>query len=56
MFTVRNDDVRRERHDAGKVVGGAVGRILVGAEVDADDAGLLARREPRRHRLESRRC
>ena len=41
--------MRRQRLDARHVVGGAVDRVLVGADVDADDPGQPgARREPRR--------
>src|SRR5947209_644464 len=34
--------MRRERLDAGDIIGGAIDRKLVGAEVDADDAGSAA--------------
>ncbi len=41
-------DMGGERRDAGHVVGGTIDRILVGADVDADDAAAAARREARR--------
>ena len=39
-----------EATDALHIVGGAIGRVLVGADVDADDAPRPAPREPRQHR------
>ena len=43
---------RRECLDQLDVVGDAVGRILVGADIDADDAAMMrARREPAQHRF-----
>ena len=42
-LTVRKLDMRRERRDAGHVVGGAIDRVLVGADIDADDAARAAR-------------
>ena len=43
MLTVRNRRAGAQAGDAGHVVGDAVARILVGADVDADDAGPAAR-------------
>src|SRR4029077_6260409 len=46
--------MRRERFDARDVIGGAIGAILVGAEIDADDAGRAgARRQPPGDRVEA---
>ena len=46
--------MRGERRNAGDVVRGPVDRILVGAEIDPDDAGSArARREPLRDRLDA---
>ena len=43
---------RREHLDQPDVVGDAVGRILVGPDIDADDAALMrARRQPPQHRV-----
>ena len=43
---------RREHFDLTHVVVDAVGRILVGADIDADDAALIgARGEPGQHRI-----
>ena len=46
--------MRGERRNAGHVVRGPVDRILVGAEIDPDDAGSArARREPLRDSLDA---
>ena len=43
---------RRERLDQLDVIGDAVGRILVGPDIDADDAAMMgARRKPAQHDL-----
>ena len=43
---------RRERLDQLHIVGDAVGAVLVGADIDADDAALIrTRREPAQHRV-----
>ena len=47
---------RRQRREGAGIIGDAVGAVLVGADIDADDAARLRRAQIARRRLPCRHC